>query len=162
MKKIFSFVVVLTVLLLLSSAIAPQRRGIKVGNWAPEVTCGDTTLFSTDADNNGYTLLHFWASYDASSRIANMMYSRTAQQFDGSQLRYVAVSYERNEALFGEIIKRDNLLSENQYYDPAGSSSHVYERYRLNKGFATYLIDAEGRIVAHNPDKKTIENILGL
>ena len=161
MKKILSIVVVLTVLLLLSSAIAPQRRGIKVGSLAPDVMLGDTTLLQQGDTHVGYTLLHFWASYDAPSRIANMMYSKAVEQMDNSRVRYVAVSYERNEALFGEIVKRDNLSVHNQYYDPAGDNSLLYEQYRLNKGFATYLIDAQGTIVAQNPDKTTIEKFLG-
>ena len=161
MKKIFSIVVVLAVLLLLSSAIEPQHRGIKVGYTAPDIKVGDTTLYEPGQYSEGYTLIHFWASYDASSRIANMMYSKTVEQFDSSLIRYLAVSYEYNEALYGEIVKRDKLSTRSQYYDAAGKSSNLYEQYRLNKGFATYLIDAHGRIVAQNPDKTTIESILG-
>lgn len=161
MKKIFSFVVILMVLILLPSALAPQRRGIKLGCVAPEVTLGDTVLLSSLTNNKNYTLLHFWASYDATSRIVNRQYSRLVEQYDSTLVRYVAVSYEHYPVLFDEIMKRDKLSIDNQYYDPAGRSSTLYEQYRLNKGFATYLIDTQGTIIAVNPDKTTIENILG-
>ncbi len=161
MKKIFSFVVVLMVLMLLPSAMAPLRRGIKVGCLAPEVKQGDTVLISSSVNNKNYTLLHFWASYDVPSRITNMQYSHAIEQYDSAMIRYIAVSYEHNQVLFDEIIKRDKLSTDNQYYDQAGKRSTLYERYRLNKGFASYLIDAQGIIVAVNPDKNALENILG-
>ena len=162
MKKIVSIVVVVAVLLALTSAFAPEKTGLKQGRIAPEVTLAETTLYAVDEAYEGYTLLHFWASYDAPSRIANIRYSNAIEQQGDNKVRYIAVSYERNEALYGEIVKRDNLLPDTQYYDAAGEGSQLYSRYRLNKGFATYLIDADGKIVAHNPSTQTIEKILGL
>lgn len=161
MKNIVSIVVVVAVTLALTSAFAPQKTGLKQGYIAPEVVLADTTLFVVDEAYEGYTLLHFWASYDAPSRIANIRYSNAIEQLGDSKMRYIAVSYERNEALYGEIVKRDSLLSATQYYDAAGEGSQLYNRYRLNKGFATYLIDATGKIVARNPSTQTIEKILG-
>lgn len=162
MKNIVSIVVVVAVLLLLPSAFAPQKRGLKEGYFAPEVTVADSTLFTAGQDYPGYTLLHFWASYDAPSRIANIRYSNAIEQCDDNKMRYIAVSYEHNQALYGEIVKRDNLLPSTQYYDTAGKDSQLYGIYRLDKGFATYLIDANGKIVAQNPTTKTIEKFLGL
>ncbi len=161
MKNIISIVVVVAGLLALTSAFAPQKTGLKQGRVAPEVVLADTTVYAADEAYKGYTLLHFWASYDAPSRIANIRYSNAIEQCDSSRVRYIAVSYERNEALYSEIVKRDGLLPATQYYDVAGEGSQLYNRYRLNKGFATYLIDANGKIVAHNPSTQTIEKILG-
>ena len=161
MKNIISFVVVVAVLLALTSAFAPQRVGLKQGKIAPEVILADSTVFSAETAHDEYILLHFWASYDALSRIANIRYSNAVEQVGGNRVRYIAVSYERNEALYGEIVKRDGVEPATQYYDADGEVSQVYDRYRLNKGFATYLIDAHGKIVAKNPTIHTIEKILG-
>lgn len=161
MKKIVSIVVVVAVTLALTSAFAPQKTGLKQGYTAPEVILADTTVFAAGKSDKGYTLLHFWASYDAPSRIANIRYSNAIEQLGDNKVRYVAVSYERNEALYGEIVKRDNLLPATQYYDAVGEGSQLYNRYRLSKGFATYLIDASGKIVAQNPSTQAIEKILG-
>ena len=161
MKKFVSFVVVLFMILVLPSAITPQYKGLKIGNQAPELVLPDMTLSVEGMDAQGYTLLHFWASYDAPSRIANIRYNDVIESLHGTPVRYVAVSYERNKELFQEIVRRDEVTLSNQYYDEAGEESELYVRYRLNKGFATYLIDASGTIVAHNPDKDTLAAILG-
>lgn len=161
MKRFFSFVVVLIFLLALPSAYNPQVKGLKEGYIAPEVVLGDSIVYSSNVAGVGYTLIHFWASYDAPSRIANIKYDNALESIGQDKVRYVAVSYERNKALFGEIVRRDRLESANQYYDMAGENSEVYNLYRLNKVFATYLIDASGTIVAENPSLQTLAQILG-
>ncbi len=159
MKKILSVGVILVVVLLLLSAFNPRTRGLKPGYFAPEVTLGDTTFF--DETEGRYLLLNFWASYDAPSRIANIRYSDAMKAIDSTQLRYVAISYDRSAALYDEIVKRDGVNTTCQYYDPSGEGSTLYEHYRLSKGFASYLIAPDGRIVAHNPNPETLAQILG-
>ena len=157
MKRILSIVVILVTVLSLLSAFNPYKKGLKTGNIAPEIELCDTTLRVAD----GYTLLHFWASYDAPSRIANIRYNRVVEELGDARLRYVAVSYDRNAALFSEIVKRDGVNTACQYYDQSGKSSSLYEHYRLNKGFTSYLIAPDGTIAAENPSPQTLANILG-
>ena len=92
MKKVFSIVVVGVAVLLLLSAFSPRKRGLKPGNMAPEVALADTTLLSAGLLDGRYTLLNFWASYDASSRIANICYDEAVSAFDSTRVRYIAVS----------------------------------------------------------------------
>lgn len=161
MKRIVSIVVVLVIVLFLLSAFNPRKKGLKAGNIAPEIELCDTTLCSFGLADSGYTLLHFWASYDAPSRIANIRYNHAIEESGNTQLRYIAISYDRNAALFDEIVKRDGVNAACQYYDKSGKSSSLYERYRLSKGFASYLISPDGTIVAENPSPQTLANILG-
>ncbi|MBE6306383.1 MAG: redoxin domain-containing protein [Bacteroidales bacterium] len=161
MKRFFYIVAVLVVILMLPSAISPQRQGIKPGNIAPKVVVGDTLLYNATTNGTGYTLLHFWASYDAPSRIANIQYNDVMELLDSDAIQYIAVSYEHSETLFSEIVKRDNVTTTSQYYDEAGRASRTYGRYRLHKGFATYLIDATGKIVAENPSPQDLTQLFG-
>ena len=161
MKRFFLFFVVLMGLLLFVSADAPVRYGLKPGRVAPAIVCGDSTLSAASSVPQQYTLLHFWASYDAPSRIANIQYDRVVEQCNSNRLRYIAVSYEHNERLYAEILKRDSVVPHTQYYDKAGSKSSTFARYRLKEGFATYLIDANGTIIDCNPTPQSIEKLLG-
>lgn len=161
MKRIFSFFVVLSFLLLFISANAPRHYGLVCGKLAPEVVLGDSTLYNPIAQQEGYTLLHFWASHDAPSRIANIRYNNVVEQLGNDRLRYIAVSYEGNEILHNEIVRRDKLASASQYYDKGGETSSLYARYRLKKGFASYLIDASGSIIARDPSPQQLEHIMG-
>lgn len=161
MKKLFSIVVILVAVLVLSSAFNPYKRGLKPGNIAPDVELGDTALYENSAVNGRYTLLHFWASYDAPSRIANIRYNNMVEELSTTKLRYIAVSYERNIALFDEIVKRDGVNVDCQYYDTAGEGSSLYNHYRLSKGFTSYLIDADGTIVAKNPSLQLLTSVFG-
>lgn len=161
MKKVFSIVVVVVAVLLLLSAFNPRKRGLKLGNMAPEVELADTKLLSSELPDGRYTLLTFWASYDASSRIANICYDEAISALDSTRVRYIAVSYDRCAELFDAITQRDGVSMENQYYDKAGKHSSLYRHYRLDKGFACYLIAPDGTIVAQNPDLPTLAKILG-
>lgn len=161
MKKVFSIVVVGVAVLLLLSAFSPRKRGLKPGNMAPEVALADTTLLSAGLLDGRYTLLNFWASYDASSRIANICYDEAVSAFDSTRVRYIAVSYDRCAELFDAITKRDGLSMASQYYDRSGEHSPLYRHYRLQNGFESYLIAPDGTIVAQNPDLPTLAKILG-
>ncbi len=154
------------VLLLFSSAfqggIAPL-----VGSIAPSVIVEkDNTPIGLDDSRGKYVILSFWSSSDAESRIrcnevtalVKSLYETDSQKEE--QVRVMAVNFDRSERLFNEIVRRDNMDDASQFYVSGNSATMIKRAYGLDKGLKTFVIDPVGRIVAVNPDKEELSDLL--
>jgi cytochrome oxidase Cu insertion factor (SCO1/SenC/PrrC family) len=122
-------------------------EGLTVGDKAPAFTIGDGTQeVSLSAMQGKYVLLSFWSSYDAESRVRNATLQHAAEADD--RVEMVSVSFDEYQSIFDETIKKDQLFAEHCFVDLAGSSSPLYRKYRLDRGFKNYLLDENGVIVA--------------
>ena len=158
MKKTKSIIVVLLLFLSLSSAFNPQDTGLKPGKFAPVFGIKDSSqTFSLGSLKGQYVVLNFWASYDAQSRIANIRLRNAVDKMVNKNVCLVSVSYDTNRSVYEETLKLDKFNTGRQFYDEAGSTSKVFGDYRLKKGFTSYLIDPEGKIIASSlsPEKLT-------
>ena len=107
-----------------------------------------------------YVLLNFWAGYDAPSRMENVRFAREIDKSGIENISLVSVSFDTNRKVFEETIKRDGLNAATQFYDKEGSLSNIFDDYRLNKGFASYLISPEGVIIAKNPNPEQLTKLI--
>lgn len=66
-----------------------------------------------------------------------------------------SVSFDERESVFTETVKADGLSGTKQIYEGLGEKSELYRKFGLRKGLKSYLIDANGVIIAENvtPDK---------
>ena len=151
----------LALVLLFSSAFNPVETGLKESKQAPKLyvenTAGKVTLQELKGQ---YVLLNFWAGYDAMSRMQNVRFAREIDKAGLENISLVSVSFDTNRKVFEETIKRDGLNAATQFYDKDGSRSDIFDNYRLNKGFASYLISPEGVIIAKNPDPEHLTNLI--
>lgn len=147
-------------LFIFSSSYTSKVSEGKIGYNAPNFTVSnvDTTL-SLQLMKGKYVLLSFWSSSDAGSRISNIKYNKVAQELS-NKLNLVAVNYDRNEAIYREIMHRDKLEAKSQFYDQVGNSSLIYENYHLDQGLKSYLINPEGTIIAENPSPQQLTQII--
>jgi peroxiredoxin len=122
-------------------------EGLTVGDKAPSFTIGDEWQgVSLEAMKGRYVLLSFWSSYDAESRMRNATLQHAASADD--RVEMVSVSFDEYQSIFDETIKKDQIPTEHCFVDLAGSSSPLYRKYRLDRGFKNYLLDENGVIVA--------------
>jgi len=158
--KIRTYVLSVLALMLFFNA-GTDKAGLVEGNRPGDIAPGIESL-KTDADikfSNGsgsYTLLHFWAAYDAGSRMLNVqLWNRLNNQYDLSAVKMISVSLDEPESIFTETVKTDGLEMTNQVHEMLGEHSEVYKKYGLKKGFRNFLIDNQGVIVATNvtPEK---------
>ena len=151
----------LALVVVFSSAFNPVETGLKEGKQAPKLyvenTAGKVTLQELKGQ---YVLLNFWAGYDAMSRMQNVRFAREIDKAGLENISLVSVSFDTNRKVFEETIKRDGLNAATQFYDKDGSRSDIFDNYRLNKGFASYLISPEGVIIAKNPDPEHLTNLI--
>lgn len=105
-------------------------------------------------------MLNFWAGYDAPSRMENIRFAREIGKSKIENISLVSVSFDTSRKVFEETIKRDGLNTATQFYDKDGSQSDIFDNYRLNKGFASYLISPEGVIIAKDPDPEQLTKLI--
>ncbi len=151
----------LALVLLFSSAFIPVKTGLKEGEQAPMLQLQNTEgIVSLQSLKGQYVLLNFWAGYDAPSRMENVRFAREIDKSGIENISLVSVSFDTNRKVFEETIKRDGLNAATQFYDKEGSLSNIFDDYRLNKGFASYLISPEGVIIAKNPNPEQLTKLI--
>ena len=147
----------LALVLLFSSAFNPVETGLKEGKQAPMLKLKNSEGAVTLSELKGrYVLLNFWAGYDAPSRMENIQFAREIDKSEIENISLVSVSFDTSRKVFEETIKRDGLNTATQFYDKDGSQSDIFDNYRLNKGFASYLISPEGHH-RQRPESRTID-----
>lgn len=151
-KSVKWFFVVLVFGSLISLAFSKESvpaEKLKPGDIAPQLMlCDSVQLLDLHNTREGYILLSFWASYDATSREKNVALAHLANQY--SQVKMISVSFDCYASVFDAAIKQDGLSAAHCYVETKGSGSEVFQAYDLNRGFKNYLIDSRGVIVAKN------------
>ena len=159
MKIAFLKVVSVCLFLILLTAYSSNPSGNKLGNIAPDFIIENSAEeMNLQAKRGGYVLLTFWKSVDAESRIANMKYDRIAREL--REVEYVAVNFDRSYNVYCEIIEKDELDKNSQYYNGVEDFSHLYSEYALTKGMKTVLLDKTGVIIAENPTFQDLKRLV--
>ncbi len=126
--------------------------GLNVGDVAPDftikTTSGGQPAFDLAHTKGQYVLLSFWASYDAPSRAQNVLMSNLLR--GSHKVKMVSVSFDEYGSVFEETIRQDQIVTPTCFVETKGEESGVFKRYNLNRGFANYLLDGNGVIIAKN------------
>lgn len=135
---------------------ARPAEGITPGDLAPRIeSLGNEQGFSFHNHSGRYTLLCFWAAYDAESRVRNVRLWNEVNKMSSERVAMYSVSFDEKESVFAETVRTDGLSDTKQIYVGLGEGSELYQKFCLRKGLTSYLIDASGVVVAADvtPDK---------
>lgn len=156
--------VIFLIALLTVSASTKETRlttGINPGDLAPGIESLEIKNNLSFHNHSGrYTLLSFWAAYDAESRARNVSLANEVSKLDPNKIAMYAVSLDKNKAIFEETLKIDKLDKSKQFWEGSNSNSALYKAYKLDKGLKTFLIDDAGKIVAVNVTPKQLAELL--
>ena len=139
--KVRAYVLFVAVALLAVSAGTKNAKptvGINPGDFAPRIeSLGTESNFSFQNHSGRYTLLNFWATYDAESRA-------------------------RNVQLWNEVNKlsSDKIAMYSIFHEELGRKSELFGKYNLQKGFCNFLIDDKGVIIAANVAPEDLTKVL--
>ena len=151
-KNVKWFFVVLVFSSVISLAFSKENvhaEKLQEGDKIPAVVLCDTVQsLDLHSAREGYTLLSFWASYDAVSRQNNAALAHLAGET--SQVKMISVSFDRYASVFDATVEQDGLTNTRCYVETNGSDSEAFRAFDLRNGFANYLVDAKGMIVAKN------------
>lgn len=152
--KIRTYVLLGVIALLVMSATTKTARmseGTTPGYLAPRIELlGKGSDFRFSNQSGRYTLLNFWAAYNAESRARNVQLANEVSKFSTDKIAMLSVSFDQKESVFTETVKADKLNADNQFWDGQGKLSGVYRKYGLKHGFRNFLIDDQGVIIATN------------
>ena len=139
--------------------------GLNVGDIAPDFQIRSMSSEQPSgklSDLRGrYVLLSFWASYDAQSRMQNASLSNALRSVGSDSVEMVSVSFDEYPSVFQETVRKDQIATSACFVETGGTASGLYDKYRLKRGFATYLLDADGVIVAKNISAAELSAYLG-
>lgn len=104
-------------------------------------------------------LVNFWAANDADSRKDNVLLSNIISR-KKYPVQMVSVSFDRSEAVFERTVSVDRIDKTNQFWANGKVQSELYKRYQLDKGYKSYLIDEQGRIIAVNLTPQSLDRLM--
>lgn len=162
MKKITLILAVFAVLLSMISAGTKNEYNAELGMKAPyfEVKAIDGDVMSLSDMKGRFVIINFWMSGDAASRIAANQYDGFVKSVGEEQISLVSVNIDRNKSLFEEILRRDGLNEESQYYVQPESASDLIRKYDMGNGLQSFLVDPKGTIAAINPTAEVLASIM--
>ena len=162
--KVRAYVLFVAVALLAVSAGTKNAKptvGINPGDFAPRIeSLGTESNFSFQNHSGRYTLLNFWATYDAESRARNVQLANEVNKFGPDKIAMCSISMDEKESIFTETVKIDKLDLSTQFHEGLGKESELYKKYDLRKGFKNFLINDEGVIIAANVTPEKLTEIL--
>ncbi|MDH6304071.1 hypothetical protein M2459_000783 [Parabacteroides sp. PF5-5] len=162
--KVKAYVLIVTVMLLTMSAATKDVRlveGLSPGDLAPRIeSLGNESDFNFQNHSGRYTLVNFWAAYDAESRARNVRFSNEVSKLSSEKITLCSISLDEKESVFQETVKMDKLNETMQFHAEHGKKSALYKKYNLKKGLRNYLINDEGVIIATNVTPNELIDVL--
>ena len=107
-----------------------------------------------------YVLVNFWDSHNAVSRIAASEYDKFLRRHGTKDFRLLSVNTDTNRQLYQEIVKQDDLVRSSQFHISDTRKGKSAPSYHPEEGYASYLLDPEGKVVAVNPSVEQVEDIV--
>jgi hypothetical protein len=105
-------------------------------------------------------LVTLWAAYDAKSHMQHVLFSNVLKK-GNYPVEMVSISFDQSEPVFENTLSMDGISNNYQFVDTRGSNSDIYRRYRLDKGFKSFLIDENGLILTVNPTLADLNKLCG-
>lgn len=162
--KVRAYVLVASVALLAMSSGTKDAKptvGLNPGDLAPRIeSLGNSSDIRFRNHSGRYTLLNFWAAYDAESRARNVQLSNEVNKFGSDRIAMYSVSLDKKKSVFEETVKIDKLQGTVQVLDELGEQSVLYQQFGLKKGFRNFLIDDKGVIIAANVTPAKLAELL--
>lgn len=163
MKKIFSYVAFFAAIILLISAYSERVMTADAGFAAPEIEilANDSVEISLSQLRGKYVLVNFWDSENAVSRIAAGEYDRYLRAKTYTKpFTLLSVNTDTDPKFFKEVVRKDNLDITTQFHITDAKMKNLAADYRLNRGFASYLINPQGKIISVNPTISCLQTYL--
>ena len=159
MNKTVLIIAILGLLILFSSAYYSAPADSRIGYKAPALVLGNSNGLSPLQQHRGEkVLLTFWASDDASSRLSNQHYDRLSRS-NGAHYIHVSVNMDRSQSVFNSIVALDSLDRSAHYSSSIEAQSDISKTWRLDEGYHSFLLDEDGKIIAIDPDEKTLASL---
>ncbi|MDL2282315.1 thioredoxin family protein [Parabacteroides sp. OttesenSCG-928-G06] len=162
--KVRTYVLIGLVSIIFISSGSKEARptvGINPGDIAPGIESlkGEKGV---DFQNHSkrYTLVNFWAAYDAESRAGNVRLMHAINHLGSKHLDIYSISLDVKESVFHETVKCDGLDITQHFQVEPDKQSSLRKAYKLDQGLNSYLIDDKGMIIASGLTPEKLAKVL--
>ena len=129
----------------LTSAINADKT-LEVGNNAPKIETVEGINVVNDANSAGKTrLISFWSPKNPESRIANRNYSRIYGDTVSTDIEFISICTDSDEALMKEVMKIDGINASNNYAH-SQISQRTFKDYGVVHNPRAFLVSPDGTI----------------
>ncbi len=147
-------------ILLCSVSYRQSTHRLSAGQEAPAFTLEENhNNLSLSSLRGEYVILNFWTSEDAPSREMTNLYTAWERSHPEINVKLLAINFDDSQAMFNEIVRRDNLNPSEQHYVSGNTAEAIENAYGLKKGFGSLLIDPQGNIIMRNPTTEQLSEM---
>jgi peroxiredoxin len=145
-------------LLFLSFSLQAQ---VKVGDALPTFTLKNANNMdvSITSFKNKYVLIDFWASWCAPCRKGNKELVKLYKEIDASKFEIIGISVDTDIEKWKKAIEKDSIKF-TQLNDPKGFDAKTAILFGVEELPSQFLFDTKGILIAINPTKAEINNLL--
>ena len=160
MYKTLLTIAIVGVLVLFTSAYYTAPADSRIGYKAPALVLGNNNndLSPLQQHRGGNILLTFWSSADVESRLINKHYD-SISRIDGMSFTLVSVNMDRSEGVFNSVVAIDDLDRTAHFSTSLDAQEVIIKSWRLEEGYHSFLIDAQGKIIAIDPDDNLLASL---
>ncbi len=112
--------------------------------------------------SNRFMLVHFWASYNAESRVENIRWNKFFNETVSDKIGYRAVSLDLDKAIYEQTLAIDGIEDSSQLWVQLSRRNEVIGRYALDNSLHTYLVDENGLICLVDPSLEELNHFYHL
>ena len=129
-----------------------EQLGINIGAIAPEIKLKspDGKLIALSSLKGKVVLLDFWASWCRPCRAENPNVVRLYNKYKDRGFTVYSVSLDQNKDKWMAAITKDQLTWSNHVSELTGWKSSAGNKYGVSSIPKTFLIDANGKIIAYD------------
>lgn len=161
MKKTILFILIFVALLVCAVGYSDSRYRTSLGQQAPLLSISKAdSVIRLDELRGNYVLLSFWSGANAPSRKVVNEYTAWCRAHTDAKVKMVNINFDPSSNLFNDIVNRDGLNPEENFYAQGSEAKAIIDNYGLNEGYGSMLINPEGKIIAHNPAPEDLASLL--
>jgi peroxiredoxin len=129
-----------------------EQLGINIGAIAPEINLKspDGKLIALSSLKGKVVLLDFWASWCRPCRVENPNVVKLYNKYKDRGFTVYSVSLDQNKDKWMAAINKDQLTWSNHVSELTGWKSSAGNKYGVSSIPKTFLIDANGKIIAYD------------
>ncbi len=114
---------------------------------------------SSTSFKNKYVLIDFWASWCAPCRKGNKELVKLHKEIEVSKIEIVGISVDTDIEKWKKAIEKDSIKF-TQVNDPNGFDAKTAILFGVEELPSQFLFDTKGILIAINPTKTEINNLL--